>query len=196
LTDFFACAIRKKVSKIVFWGVTLKHLKLISLSLVFLFALSLAAIAQTQTPVDPVNWRELIVFLGDIEGWEAQDEPEGQTVSMANFKMSQASRDYSSGDKDLEIEIIDGGYVPMVYQGFLMAMNYEIDSSDEYVKKITIKDYPGIEKYTYDDEDAEVILLVEDRFLISFKCDNVPDTEELKTIAESFDLDGIAALTK
>ncbi|NOR11912.1 MAG: hypothetical protein GQ545_01530 [Candidatus Aminicenantes bacterium] len=174
----------------------MKHLRLIILSLVFLLALSLAAIAQTQTPVDPVNWRELIVFLVDIDGWEAQDEPEGQTVSMANFKMSQASRDYSSGDKDLEIEIIDGGYVPMVYQGFLMAMNYEIDSSDEYVKKITIKDYPGIEKYTYDDEDAEVILLVEDRFLIRFKCDNVPDTEELKTIAESFDLDGIAALAK
>ena len=112
-------------------------------------------------------------------------KPEGQTMSMANFKMSQASRDYSAESKDLEIEIIDGGYIPMVYQGFLMAMNYEIDSSDEYVKKITIKDYPGIEKYTYDDEDGEVILLIKDRFLVNLRCDNVPDTEEAKAIAET-----------
>ena len=174
----------------------MKHLKYAALSLVLLFTFSLAATGQDQTPVDPVNWRELIVFLGDIDGWEAQDKPEGTTMSMANFKMSQVSRDYSSGDKDLEIEIIDGGYVPMVYQGLRMAMNYEIDSSDEYVKKITIKGYPGIEKYTYDDEDAEVMILVKDRFLINLKCENVPDTEELKTIAESLDLDGIAALAK
>jgi len=174
----------------------LKHLKLVSLSLVILFALSLVAISQTQTPVDPVNWRELIGFLVDIEGWEAQDEPEGQTTTMANFKMSQASRDYTSGDKDLEIEIIDGGYVPMIYQGLRMAMNYEIDSSDELVKKITIKGYPGIERYTYDDEDAEVILLVKDRFVVNIRCDNVPDTTEAKEIAEMLDLDGIAALAK
>jgi hypothetical protein len=152
------------------------------------------AAAQTQTPVDPVNWRELIVFLVDIDGWEALDDPDGQTMSMANFKMSQAKRKYFVGDKNLEIEIVDGGYVPMVYQGFLMSMNYEIDSSDEYLKKVTIKGFPGIEKYTYDDEEAEVILLVQDRFLINLKCDHVPDTEELKQIAEILDLNGIAAL--
>ena len=174
----------------------MKNFKLFSSAVLVLFVISALAAAQTQEPVDPVNWRELIVFLGDIDGWEAQDKPEGQTMSMGNFKMTQASREYSADDKDLEIEIIDGGYVPMVYQGFRMAMNYEIDSSDEYVKKLTIKGHDGIEKYTYDDEEAEIILLVKDRFLVTLRCDNVPDTNELKAIAEKLDLDGIAALAK
>jgi len=32
---------------------------------------------------------------------------------MANFKVSQVSRDYTSSEKTLKIEIIDGGYVQM-----------------------------------------------------------------------------------
>jgi len=159
-------------------------------------ASSLIITAQTQQPVDPVNWKELIPFLGDIEGWNAQDDAEGQSASMGAYKVSQAERQYESGDKELNIKIVDGGYVPMVYASIKMAMNYEIDTSEEYIKKTTIKDYPAMEHYEFEDKDAEVIILIKDRIIVTLKGKNFEDTSELKSIAESLNLDGIAELAK
>lgn len=165
--------------------------------MLFIFvASSLILPAQTQKPVDPVNWRELTPFLGDIEGWDAEDDAEGQSISMGEFKMSQAERQYVSGNKELNIKIADGGYVPMFYTSFKMAMNYEIDTSDEYTKKATVKGYPAMEHYEYDGKDAQIIILIEDRFIVTLEGDNFENTADLKSIAESLDLDGIGKLAK
>jgi hypothetical protein len=165
--------------------------------MLFIFtASSLMLPAQTQKPVDPVNWRELTPFLEDIEGWDAEDDAEGQSISMGEFKISQAERQYVSWDKELNIKIADGGYVPMVYTSIKMAMNYEIDTSDEYTKKATIKGYPALEHYEYDNKDAQIMILIKDRFIVTLEGDNFADTTELKSIAESLDLDGIGKLAK
>jgi hypothetical protein len=152
--------------------------------------------SQAQEQVDPVNWRELIPFLVDIPGFEAEDDAEGSTMSMGNYKVSQVEREYSSGDKELRIMIIDGAYSQMAYAGIKMAMNFEIDTSDEYVKKVTIKGFPGIEKYEYEDKDGQVMLLVAERFVVQVEGENIPDTSELKTITEGLDLEGLAKLAK
>jgi hypothetical protein len=168
---------------------TLILLGLLLLSSAFLFS-------QAQKQVDPVNWRELIPFLIDIPEFEADGKPEGSTVAMGNYKVSQAEREYSSGDKELKISIIDGAYAQMAYAGIKMAMNFEMDTSEEYVKKVTIKGFPGIEKYEYEDKDGQVILLVADRFVVQLEEENAPDTSELKKIAEALDLEGLAKLAK
>ena len=152
--------------------------------------------SQTPKQVDPVNWRELIPFLADIPGFEAEDKPEGSTMTMGNYKVSQVERDYSSGDKELRITIIDGAYAQMAYAGIKMAMNFEIDTSEEYVKKVTIKGFPGIEKYEYEDKDGQIMLLVAERFVVQVEGENVPDTAELKNITEGLDLEGLAKLAK
>jgi hypothetical protein len=105
-------------------------------------------------------------------------------------------REYSSGEKELKITIIDGAYAQMAYAGIKMAMNFEMDTSEEYVKKITIKGFPGIEKYEYEDKDGQVLLLVADRFVVQLEEENAPDTSELKKIAEELDLEGLAKLAK
>jgi hypothetical protein len=152
--------------------------------------------SQSQKQVDPVNWRELTPFLVDIPGFEAEGGPEGSTVSMGNYKVSQAEREYSSGEKELKITIIDGAYAQMAYAGIKMAMNFEMDTSEEYVKKVTIKGFPGIEKYEYEDKDGQVMLLVADRFVVQMEEEDIPDTSELKQIAEKLDLEGLAKLAK
>jgi hypothetical protein len=168
---------------------TLILLGLLLLSSAFLFS-------QAQKQVDPVNWRELIPFLIDIPEFEADGKPEGSTVAMGNYKVSQAEREYSSGDKELKISIVDGAYAQMAYAGIKMAMNFEMDTSEEYVKKVTIKGFTGIEKYEYEDKDGQVILLVADRFVVQLEEENAPDTSELKKIAEALDLEGLAKLAK
>jgi len=152
--------------------------------------------ARSLSSADPVNWRDLVPFLGDIDGWTAEGDVEGSSVSMLGMKVSQVERDYSQENRTLNIMIIDGIASSMVTAGIRMAMNFEVDSSDEYVKKIEIKGFPGVEKYTYADKDAEVMLLLNDRFLVQLEGEGFEDAKDLVTIAESLDLNGIAALNK
>jgi len=152
--------------------------------------------AQMQTPVEPLNWKELVPFLVDIDGWTALDDAEGQTVSMMNFKTTQVEREYERGDMSLTVMIVDGGYAPMAYQSIKMAMNFEIDTSEEYIKKAEVQGCPGIVKYTYEDKEGELMLLVAERFIFHLTGENIEDTSELVDIAKSFDLAGLAKLAK
>jgi hypothetical protein len=163
---------------------------------VILLSVSMVLAAQMKQPVDPVNWRELIPFLIDIPDWEAEGEAEGSTVSTAGFKISQAERSYTAEDKELSITIVDGGYVPMVYAGMKMAMSFELDTAEEYVKKITIKGFPGVEKYEYQEKSAQVMVLAGDRFLVQLEGENFEDTTELKEIANLLDLEGLVDLAE
>jgi hypothetical protein len=169
---------------------------LLGLFILIIFAISLNLLAQGQESVEPVNWRELASFIIDIPGWEAEGKAEGSTAAMGNFKITHVERNYTAQDRNLKIEIVDGAFVQMVYAGFKMAMSFEIDTSEEYVKKVTIKSYPGVEQYNYEDKDAKIMVLVADRFLVSLEQNNAEDTSKLKDIAAKLDLKGIAKLAK
>jgi len=152
--------------------------------------------AQTKETVEPVNWKELVPFLVDLKDWNAEGEAEGRTISMGTFSMSQAERSFSSGDKSFKINLVDGGYAPMVYAGIKMAMSFEIDTSDEYIKKMTVKGFPGIEKYNRTDKSADIIILINDRFIIQIEGENFSDPSELVAVSKTLDLEGIAKLEK
>ena len=129
----------------------------------------LFAFPQEQKSVEPVDWKELVPFLVDIAGGEAMDEPEGQSLSIDGYKISQAERNYVSGHKSLRIQIVDGSYAPMVYVSIKMAREFEMDTGEEYQKKITVKVYSGVEQYHREDKEAAVILLLADRFCCGWK---------------------------
>jgi len=162
----------------------------------FIFLFVFLLYAQEKKPVEPVDWKQLAPFLIDIKGWEVYEEAEGSTFNIDDFKVSQVEQSYSSGDKDLTIEIVDGGYVPDVYEEFKNIMTHEVDSSEESIKKITIKGFPGYEKYDYEDKEAEIVILISDRFLVHLNGTNFKDTAELKEIANILDLNGIAKIGK
>jgi hypothetical protein len=155
---------------------------------------SIFVLGIQNAPVDPVNWRELAPFLIDLDGWDAEGDAEGESVSMMEFKISTVERDYSDGSRDLTISIVDGGFVPMVYASFKMYMGFEVDSSEEYIKSLTIEGFPGIEHYVYGDKEATVMVLINERFLITLDGENFQDTSDLINIAKTLDLNGIAAL--
>ena len=143
-----------------------------------------------------IGWRDLGVFLDEISGWEPEGELKGSTSSMGGLSISQVSRSFTNVDQSIEIEIIDSGLNQMVFAGVKMAMNFEVDSSDEYIKKITIKNFPGIEKYEYDSKDGEVNLMIADRFLVKIEGDDIEDCSSLKDVAEKLDLEGLSQLAK
>ena len=164
--------------------------------LLFLISASTGGLfAQAQKPVDPVNWRELVPFLIDIAGYEAE-KPEGTTTAMAEFKLSQVSREYTKGESSLEIEIIDGSYIPLAYASFQAMQAFEVDSSEELIRKVTIQGFPAIEHMQFEDKEATLMILVAERFLVNLRGENYENTSEVKAVSEKLDLKRLASLAK
>jgi hypothetical protein len=172
-----------KMKRIIFWACFL--------CFAFLTAASLSA--QDQKPVEPVNWRQLTPLLIDIQGYEGA-EPEGSTTSMAQFKMSQASREYTKGENSIKIEIIDGSYIPMAYASYKILENFEVDSSEELVRKVTIQGFPAIENIHYKDKEASLSIMVGERFLVNIRGEKFDKSDELKDIANRLDLKKLASM--
>jgi len=168
-------------------GNTMKLKNLFVLLVMICFISTTLSFAE-QEKTDPVNWRKLVPFLKDIKGWEAIDKAEGSTVTTQQFKMSEVEREYKSGDKTLEIKIIDGANFPMAYAGFKAMKNFQIDTSEKLVKSIKIKEYPAVEEIEFNRKEARLLILIGDRFLVQMEENNVKNADELKKIAEILEL--------
>ena len=174
----------------------MKERRNIILGIILIFAVVI--LVRAQTAVEPIHWSKLTPFLVDLDGWEADDDAEGQTSSMMGTSITVVERSFTSENRSLKITITDSGYVQMVMAGIKMMMQFEVDSSEEYVKKVTVDDFSGVEKYNYDDKNAELILVLKDRFLIMLEGDEFEKDQvsELTDIAKALDLSRIAALGK
>ncbi len=84
----------------------------------------------------------------------------------------------------------------MFYAGIKIFINREIDTSDEYIKKLTVDGFPGAEKYSRTDKSVDIIILINDRFYIQIEGENFSDPSELVVVAKTLDLAGIAKLEK
>jgi hypothetical protein len=168
----------------------------IILSLILVLVSSISLNAQKQKKVEALNWRKLTPFLIDIKGWKADGKAEGQKMAFGEFSTSQAERDYTSGKRSLNIQIVDSAYAPMVLAGYKSMANFEMDTSEEYIKKVTIKGFTGVEHYTYKKKEAELWIAVSDRFLVKLRGENFKNSTELKKIANLLHLKKLAALAK
>lgn len=163
---------------------------------IFSLAVSISFYAYGQKKVKAVNWRNLSKFLPNIKGWKADGKAEGQTMTFGNITTSQAERNYTSGKKSLHIVIVDSAFAPMVLAGYKSMAAFEMDTSEEFIKKITIKGFPAVEHYNYDDKEAELYIAISDRFLLTLQGENFKSTAGLKKIANGLPLKKIAALAK
>lgn len=147
-------------------------------------------------PVDPVKFDALVALLPEPDGWKAS-EAKGATTAMAEWKISNAERRYEKGEGDahqsIKIEIMDGGFVPMVYAPFTMMSMVSHESTEGHSKGITIDGQPAIEEFKKKSNDSKVIALVNDRFLVTVDGDNV-DPETIRNWVGIIDLKKVAAL--
>jgi len=143
---------------------------------------------------DPVDFRKLATYLIDLDGWEATGEAEGQNISMGEFKASEASRDYQAGEKSLEVKIADYTYYPMVKQSLEMMKNFEIDSSEKYVKKLDVNGFVSVLEYEYEDKDARLVVFLGNSILVILEADPIDDRQEIVNIVQQLDLKGLSNL--
>lgn len=153
---------------------------------------------QKRAPVDPVKFDALIALLPEPAGWTAS-EPKGQTTTMATWKVSNASRRYSKGTgRDaprIKLELVDGGYVPMVYAPFTMMSKFSQESTEGHTKGVTVDGHPAVEKWTKKSQHAELTILIADRFLVTISGDDTTP-ESVREWAGLIGLAKVAALAK
>jgi len=151
---------------------------------------------ENRKPVDPVKFDVLVALLPAPEGWTAS-EAKGATTTMAEWKISNAERRYEKGEgearQSITIEIMDGGYVSMVYAPFTMMSMVSHESTEGHSKGITIDGQPAFEEWKKKANDAKVVALVNDRFLVTVDGDNV-DPETVRNWVGLVDLKKVAAL--
>jgi hypothetical protein len=154
-------------------------------------ALGAAGVAQ-QKPA--VNWRALMPLLGDdLGGWKARGEATGQTASAAGMTISQVSRDYEKGGKQLHVEIADTAVMPMLATAFQMARSASSDGSDGYARAIDIGGNPGWDQW-HKGGSADVMTLVSSRFLVKAQASDLSDSKPVADFIKAIDLGKLAAL--
>lgn len=131
---------------------------------------------QKREPVEPVKFDALIAVLPQPEGWTAA-EAKGQTTNMAEWKVSTASRRYTRGSGQdavsLEVQLVDSGYVPMVYAPFTMLSQFSQESTEGHTKGIKVDGQPAVEKWTKKSQRTELTVLIDDRFLLTISGNGV-----------------------
>jgi hypothetical protein len=131
---------------------------------------------EAMPDVEPLHFSELIKALPEPpSGWTAQD-PKGETNSMGEMQISQASRVYTEdgGEGRVTVKIADWAFNKMVYLPFIMAAKFSQESTEGYNKGITVGDDPGREEYKSKQNSGSRQLLYHKRYHVQTDIRNLP----------------------
>ncbi|MEP7366660.1 MAG: hypothetical protein ABI972_25670 [Acidobacteriota bacterium] len=132
---------------------------------------------ENMKPVEAVSFTELMPFLPEPPaGWEGQ-KPRGQSNTMGEWKFSEVERNYTMGEKRMEVKILDWAFRRELYAPFFMMASFSQESTEGYNKGIKINDDPGREEYKTDSKNGELSVLVGKRFLVSVRGNNIAAAE-------------------
>ena len=132
---------------------------------------------EAMKPADPVHFSELIKFLPEPPaGWESQ-APKGSSNKMGEWSFTEVEREYTQGDKRIEIQILDWAFHKELYAGFFVAAAFSQETTEGYNKGIKIGEDPGREEYKTADKDGTLSVLVGKRFFVTIKGDNIEAAE-------------------
>jgi hypothetical protein len=134
-----------------------------------------------------VNFRDLINFLPDkMGGYSLSEKPEGATTRYGELTYSTGGKNYSDGKKEMSASIFDYLKVGAMLSGY--TNQYETESSDGIMKSIEVKGQPGWFTANYESGETNMMLIVNDRFLLMLTGSNLTEAT-LKGFMQSMDID-------
>ncbi len=144
--------------------------------------------------VDPVSFHDLQGLFPEFEGWQ-KAKPTGEKMS-APFKYSQAEVEYTKGDAQITLKMIDSGFNQLLLTPYAMFLTagYEKETSDGYEKSTRVNGEPGWEKWNSAGKDGELNALVGKRFLVQIEGRQLDDVKPLHDLAGKIDMKKLAAL--
>jgi len=143
-------------------------------------------------PTDPVHFNELLKFLPEPpSGWESQ-APKGSTNNMGEWKFTEVNRDYTQGEKRIEVKILDWAFRKELYAGFFIAAAFSQETTEGYNKGIKIGEDPGREEYKTAGRNGTLSILVGKRFFVTIEGNGI-DSAELRQWWDKLDAAGLRA---
>ncbi len=112
--------------------------------------------------------KDFIKILPEVSGWKLDGKPYYEKSKFGAFENSYLTVDYIKGDKSVKFKITDTGTASSMLSFLKMAisMNIENETSDGYEKVVEVKGYKGVEKFNKNDNTGEIMLLVNNRFIV------------------------------
>jgi hypothetical protein len=146
---------------------------------------------------EPVNFRDLKDLIPESALRLKRTDLSGETSGVFGMKFSQARANFSndSGDKSVDMEVMDFGGVGPALMGMATWVSVEIDreSGGESERTTKIKGFKAYEKYNKNDKTGELSVFVSERFLVKISGQNVT-IDELKSALDAFDFDKLKKL--
>jgi hypothetical protein len=149
-------------------------------------AQGLRQLSQSQTT--PVDFEMLKTLLPEIHGW-TKGRPRGEQVNMP-FAISNATAHYTNGESTMDVTITDSALNQLIFAPFsvFMTSGYEERSDDGYKKAMTIAGAPGFEEWKKDSGQAEVTVVVSNRYLVQATGHRVAGIDPVRKAIEAVDL--------
>lgn len=156
------------------------------------------AFGDEEGRVETVDFRTLRDLLPEaLDGMERVDAS-GERAGIAGFSFAQAEGEYRSddGERQLSLQIVDGGGLTQMTMLGATWMRMEIDreDSDGYERTTEFEGHPAYEKVrTGERPRSELSFVVADRFLVTANGQNV-EMDALKAAVGQLDLGALADL--
>lgn len=143
---------------------------------------------------EPVHFKQLLPLVDlKIPGWDMEGKPNGMTMKQGKFSISEAKACFRSGDRTLEISIMDflGQTIP-----WMTSVQMEMESSEERIRTTQVQGYKALETFRHQDKQGELSIGVADRFWVRIAGEGIDNIEVLQTVAQHLDLKKLATLAK
>ncbi len=146
---------------------------------------------------DVVDYNKLLPLMPEPPaGWKA-DKPEGSTMDVGGFKLTNVHRDYQKGEGDkvpsAAISILDSAANPDYVAATTAAWSFKSDTIEGYSKPVTIDGNPGFEAYEIEGKHSTLWVMVAKRYFVQIELQGA-DPKELQDWIKRVDLKKLAEI--
>lgn len=146
-----------------------------------------------------MNYKELQVYLpAEISGYTKEGEPTGSTMNMTGMSYSVGEQTYSNGDNYIKVNIMDYNGAYGMYAGAvaIYGAGFSMEDDEQKMQGIDLgmEDVKGWEVLMKKENRASLVVGIGERFLVSIEANNQKDTEKVKSVVKSLQLDKLAKL--
>lgn len=141
-------------------------------------------------------YKDLQAYLPDISGYEKSGGPKGSQMNTPMGSWSQAEQEYTSGDKKIEVTIVDYNSAYQAFTGLTaaygMGFSFEDDTKKQAPLDLGKEGVAGYETIYKDGSRGELVMVVAERFIVNIKTDKEASEDALKKVANEMPLNEMA----
>jgi hypothetical protein len=142
-------------------------------------------------------FKDLEGYLPSVGGYASEHGPKGSQMNTPGLgSWSQAEQEYTSGDKRVNVSIMDYNAAHQAFLGltsFALGISSEDDDKRMGPVDLGIKDVKAYETIYKKDKRSELAVIVADRFVINLKSDGENDESFLRSVAKDMKLEELAS---